>query len=103
MTLRNKYLGRSSHDIMEEEIDLREQAKKRIDEIGALKEDVKWESKAAKMLQDLNYEKNDEIVSITELEQKWIKYGMSKELINFLKIGYSKKILTSCFRKTHNA
>ena len=28
MTLRNKYLGRSSYDIDEEEIDLREQAKK---------------------------------------------------------------------------
>ena len=33
MTLRNKHLGRSSYDIMEEEIDLREQAKMIIDEI----------------------------------------------------------------------
>ena len=66
MTLRNKYLGRSTHDIMEEETDLREQAKKRIDEIEELKEDVKWESKAAKMLQDLSYEKNDEIAAIAD-------------------------------------
>ena len=32
MTLRNKHLDRSSHDIMEEEIGLREQAKRRIDD-----------------------------------------------------------------------
>ena len=36
-TLRNKHLGRSSYDIDEEEIDLKEQAKQRIDE---LKKDV---------------------------------------------------------------
>ena len=59
ITLINKHLGRSSYDIDEEEIDLREQAKKRIDKIEELKEDVEWESKADKMLQDLNYEKND--------------------------------------------
>ena len=52
MTLRNKYHSKSSHDIVEEEIDLKEQAKKRIDEIEELKEDVEWESKAAKMLLD---------------------------------------------------
>ena len=46
MTLRKKHLGRSSYDIMEQEIDLREHAKKRIDEIEELKEVVKWESKA---------------------------------------------------------
>ena len=33
MTLRNKHLGRSSHVIKEEEIDLREQAKIKVDEI----------------------------------------------------------------------
>ena len=59
MTLRNKYLGKSGYDTDEEEIDLIEQAKKRIDKIEDLKEDVEWESKAAKMLQDLEYEKND--------------------------------------------
>ena len=40
MTLRNKHLGRSSHIIKEEEIDLREQAKKKVDEIEELKEGV---------------------------------------------------------------
>ena len=33
MTLRNKHLGKSSHDIYEEEIELKEQAKRRIDKI----------------------------------------------------------------------
>ena len=60
MRLRNKHLVRPSYGINEEEIDLREQAKKKVDKTEALKEDVKWESKAAKMLQDLNYEKNDD-------------------------------------------
>ena len=61
ITLRNKYLGRSGFDINEKEIDLREQVKKKADKIEELKEDVEWESKAAKTLQDLKYEKNDEI------------------------------------------
>ena len=65
MTLRNKYIGRLSYDIMEEEIDLREQEKKRIDGIEEIKEDVQWESKAAKMLQRL------------------IRFGISKEPVNF--------------------
>ena len=68
MTLRKKYLGRSSYDIDEEEIDLKEEAKKRIDEIGEIKEDVEWRSKAAKMLQDLNYEKNYEIAVTAKVE-----------------------------------
>ena len=66
MTLRNKHLGKSSYDIDEEEIDLIKQAKQRIDKIEELKEDVEWESKAAKMLQDLKYEKNAEIVAIAD-------------------------------------
>ena len=78
MTLRNKHLGRLIYDIDEEEIDLREQAKRKIDEIEELKEDLKWESKAAKMLQDLNYEKNDEIAAIAEIEQKVIISGILK-------------------------
>ena len=40
MTLRNKHLGRSSHIIKEEEVELREQAKKKINEIEELKEGV---------------------------------------------------------------
>ena len=83
MTLRNKHLGRSSYDITEEEIDLREQAKKKVDKIEELKEDVEWESKTAKMLQNINYGKNDEIAVIAEIEQMLIKSGISKELINF--------------------
>ena len=66
MILGNKHLGRSSYDIDEKEIDLREQAKRKIDEIKGLKEDVKWESKAAKILYDLSYEKNDEIAAIAD-------------------------------------
>ena len=73
MTLTNKHLGRSCYDTDEEEIDLREQPKKRIDKIEELKEDAEWESKAAKMLQDLNYEKNNEILAIAKIEQKLIK------------------------------
>ena len=85
MTLRNKHLDRSIHITKEEEIDLREQTKKKVDKIEELKEDVEWESKADKMLQDLNYEKTDEIVAIAEIEQGLIKSGISKELINFFK------------------
>ena len=57
MTLRNKYLGKSSYDIDEEEIESIEQVKKGMDKIEELKEVVKWESKLAKMLQDSKYEK----------------------------------------------
>ena len=57
MTLRNKYLGKSSHDIDEEKIDLIKQAKARIDKIEKLKKDVRGESKATKMLRNLKYEK----------------------------------------------
>ena len=68
MTLRNKYLGKSSHDIDdEEEIDLIKQAGKRIDKIEELKMDVMGESKAAKMLQDLEYEKIDIIATIFDM------------------------------------
>ena len=66
MALRNKYLGKSSYDIMEKQIELEEQAKKRIDKIEELKEDVERGSKAAKMLQDLKYERNDAIAAIAE-------------------------------------
>ena len=37
MTLRNKHLNKSSHDIYEEEIELKEQAKRRIDKIAKLR------------------------------------------------------------------
>ena len=69
MTLRNKYLGKLSYDIDEEKIDLIKQAKKKIDKIEELKKDLMGESKAAKMLQDLEYE----------------IAGILKKLINYLK------------------
>ena len=55
MTLINTYLGKSSYDIDEEEIDLIEQVKKRIDKIEELGKNVECESKAGKMLQHLLY------------------------------------------------
>ena len=52
MALRNKFLRRPSNSIEEE-----------IDNIEKLKEEVKdWEFKSVKILQDLNYAKNDKIV-----------------------------------------
>ena len=66
MTLRNKYLGKSSYDIDEEKIDLIKQPKKRIDKIEELKKDVTGKSKAAKMLQDLKYEKIEIIATIVD-------------------------------------
>ena len=66
MILRNKYLGKSSCNIDEEEIDLIEQSKKRIEKIEEIKKDLMGESKAAKMLQDLEYEKNDETAAIAD-------------------------------------
>ena len=72
--LRNRFLGRPSNSIEEE-----------IDTIEGLKEVVKWKSKGAKMLQDLNYEKSDQIAEIEKIELKLIRSGTSKELISFLK------------------
>ena len=69
MILRNKYLDKSSYDIDEEEIDLTEQAKQRMDKIEELKVDVEWESEAAKMLQDLKYQKNDKIAEILSIKK----------------------------------
>ena len=66
MTLRNKYLGKSSYDTDEEKIDLTKQPKKRIDKIEELKKDVTGESKAGKMLQDLEYEKIKIIATIVD-------------------------------------
>ena len=86
MTLGNKYFGKSSYDIDEEEIDLIKQAEKRIDKIEELKNDLIGEAKVGKMLQDLEYEKNDEIDAITD------------------KISNIKKtnpLFSSCFRKNN--
>ena len=72
MTLRNKYLGRSSHIIKQEEIDLKEG----VDRI---------EFQNAKTLEDLNFLKHEKAAAISEIEQKLIRFGISKELINFFK------------------
>ena len=66
MTLRNKYIGTSRYDIDAGKIDLIKQAEKRIDKIEELKKDVLGESKAGKMLQDLEYEKIDKIAAIVD-------------------------------------
>ena len=86
MTLRNKYLGKSSYDIDEEEIDLIKQAEKRIDKIEELKKDIMGESNAGKMLQDLQYEKNDEIAAIAD------------KISNIKK---TNRLFASCFRKNN--
>ena len=63
MTLRNRFLGRPSK--IEQEIDIRRQTKKKIDNIEKLKKEVKeQEFISVKILQDLNYEKYDEVVKI---------------------------------------
>ena len=72
MILRKKFPGRPSNSIEEE-----------IDNIEELKEDVKCEVKGAKMLQNLNYAKNDEIVEIAKIELKLERLGISKKSINF--------------------
>ena len=79
MTLRNKYLGKSIYDTDEEKLDLTKQLKKRIDKIEELKKDIMGESKAGKMLQDLDYEKIEIIATIVDK----IK-NIKKKLINYL-------------------
>ena len=67
----------------------------KIDNIEELKEEVKeWEFKSVKMLQDLNYEKYDEIVEIANIELKLERLGISREPIdNFKKLIILKKYL----------
>ena len=84
MTLRNKFLGRPNKT--EEETDLRRQTKKKIDNIEELKEKAKErEFKRVKILQDLNYAKNDEIVEIAKIELKLKRLRVSKKSIISLK------------------
>ena len=85
--LRNKFLGRPNKiecNSIEEEIDLRRQTKKKIDNIEKLKEEVKeWDFKSVKILQDLNYAKNDEIDETAKIELKLKRLRVSKKSINF--------------------
>ena len=84
ITLRNRFLGRPNN--IEEELDLRKQTKKKIDNIEELKEEVnEWEFKSAKILQDLNYAKNDKIVETAKIELKLKRLRASKKSIKFLK------------------
>ena len=60
--------------------------KKKIDNIEQLKEGVKeWEFKIVKILQDLNYEKNDEIVEISKIELELKRLEILKKSIIFFK------------------
>ena len=75
MTLRNRFFGRPSN-FVEEEINNTEE----------LKEEVKkWEFKIVRILQDLNYEKNDETVEISRIELKLKRLGISEKSLNCFK------------------
>ena len=80
---------------MEEEIELRKQTRKKIDNIEELKEEVKeWEFKSVKILQDLNYEKDGEIVEIAKIETRLKELGISKKSIDaFKKLIIPKKYI----------
>ena len=93
ITLRNRFLIKPNK--IEEEIKLRRQTKKKIDKIEELKEEVKeWEFKSVKILQDLNYEKDDEIAEIAKIELKLKRLGISKKSIgSFKKSVIPKKYL----------
>ena len=82
--LKNRFLRRPNK--IEEEIDLRKQTKKKIDNIEELKEEVKeWEFKSVKILQHLNYEKNNKIVEIARIELKLKRFGISNQSIDIFK------------------
>ena len=90
MTLRNRFFRRPNNSIecnsIEEEIDLRRQTQKKIDNVEKLKEEVKkWEFKSVKILQDLNYAKNDEIVETAKIKLKLKRLGASKKSNIFFK------------------
>ena len=72
---KNRFFGRPNK--IEEEIVLREQTKKKIDNIEELEEEVReWEFKSVKTLQDLNYEKYDEILEIAKIELRLERLGI---------------------------
>ena len=78
-TLRNRFFGRPNK--IEEEIELREQTIKKVDNTEELKEEVKeWEFKSVKILQDLNYQKYDEIVELAKIELKHWKIRNIKRI-----------------------
>ena len=78
---------------IEEEIELREQTRKMIDNIEKFKKEVEdWEFKSVKLLQDLNYEKHDEIAEIAKIEIRLKELGILKESTDaFKKLIIPKK------------
>ena len=90
-TLKNRFFGRPNK--IEEEIELREQTKKKTGNVEELKEEVKeWEFKSVKILQYLSYEKYDAIVEIAKIELKLERLGVSKDPFdNFKKLIIPKK------------
>ena len=83
-TLKKRFWGISNS--IEEEIELKKQATKKIDNIERLKTEVEeWEFKSVKLLQDLNYEKDAEIAEIRRIEIRLKALRISKRIINAFK------------------
>ena len=77
-TLKNRFWVRLNR--IEEEIELGLQTRRKIDNVEELKEEVEEsEFKSVKILQDLNYEKHDEIIEIAKIETRLEKLEISKE------------------------
>ena len=81
-TLKKRFWGISNS--IEEEIELKKQAIKKIDNIERLKTEVE-EFKSVKLLQDLNYEKDAEIDEIRRIEIRLKALRISKTIINAFK------------------
>ena len=64
---------------IEEEIELREQTRKKMDNIEVLKKEVKeWEFKSVKILHDLSYEKHEEVAEIAKTERRLVLFYRQK-------------------------
>ena len=81
VTLRNRFQG--SLNRIKAEIGLREQTRKKTDNIERLKTEVEeWEFENIKLLQDLNNEKSAEIFEIIRIEKRLEALKTSKTIIN---------------------
>ena len=68
-SIKNRFWGRPNS--IEEEIELKKQTRKKIDNIERLKTEVEeWEFKSVKLLQHLNYETHVEIARIARKEKR---------------------------------
>ena len=84
MMLRNTHLGKSCHIIKEEEIELKMNAKKKVNEKEELKDGIdRIEFQSVKTPEDLGFLKHEEATAIAEIEQKLIRPGVLKDLINY--------------------